>query len=157
MKKQLLELGICAAFTLSFLGILVTANDESPVARQQVAIENTDLPEGVPGGSQGGAPTKEENGSARVSDNQRKEFSACVLGPDSKLFLSLESGSKGNVVFEVYDASGKLVFEFPDQAIPGQNIYQISMKYAVPGVYFIKATLEGYSRVAKVSKVGTTA
>ena len=155
MKKQLLELGICAVFALSFFGILATANDQSPVARQQTAIENPSRIDFEPGGSQGGAPIEEDNGPGRISDQQRKEFSACVLGAESKLYLSLESGRKGPVHFEVFDESGKMVFDFPDETLPGQNIYQISMKYAVPGVYFIKATLEGYSRVTKVSKVGT--
>ena len=157
MKKQLLELGICAIISLSFFGILATANDQSLIAQKQSAIESAAILDEEPSGSQGGAPNSETISPDRVSDNEKKQFSACVLGSDSKLYLSLESGTAASVYFEIFDASGKMVYHFPDEALAGQNIYQISMKYAVPGVYFIKATTQGYSRVAKVSKIGTTA
>ena len=86
------------------------------------------------------------------SDDKKFIFSASMCGNGEQLFLGLEGQKDSRVLFEIFDMSGKCVFSHRDLVLQGSNQYLMSMKYATPGIYLVRATVNGVSIVTKVAR-----
>jgi len=67
-------------------------------------------------------------------------------------YLQILAEKNGEVLFEISDLKGRILSKTSESIIPGENCIQLNVQDFIPGIYFVKLTIDGYTRTLKFCK-----
>jgi len=81
-------------------------------------------------------------------------FSA-TLFPNPSLdesYLQILAEKNGEVLLEISDLNGRVLNKDTENILPGENCIQLNVQDFIPGIYFVKLSIDGYAQTLKFCK-----